>query len=231
MEELEKLIAYPFGDSMLLLEALTHSSYANESSGGEVRDNERLEYLGDAVFGLAAAVHLSGSYPGAREGELSRHRASLVDQRSLAAAARSLSLGRFLRLGRGEERSGGREKDSILAGAAEALVGAVFLDGGWEPAYRLALRCFESPVAEGGEPRWGRDPKTLFQELCQERTRSTPAYRLVERTGPDHCPSFTVAVTVDDREVARGRGASKKEAEQKAASAALEKLNGPGAER
>ena len=225
MEELQQLIAYAFRDDSHLLEALTHSSYANEVAGEPVPDNERLEYLGDAVLGLAAATHLSGTFPEAREGELSRLRASLVDQRSLAAAARSLSLGPFLRLGRGEERSGGREKDSILAGAAEALIGSVFRDGGWMPAFRLALRYFEQAAAGGSPPRPDGDPKTRLQELCQEKTRTTPRYSLLERRGPDHSPSFTVAVFVGEEEVAVGRGANKKEAEQAAASAAIELLN------
>jgi ribonuclease-3 len=225
-EDLQARAAYRFTDSRRLLEALTHRSFTHENPGGSEGDNERLEFLGDAVLGLAAAGHLGDSFPEAREGELSRLRSSLVSQGALAAAAVRLGLGACLRLGRGEERSGGREKESILAGAAEALVGAVFLDGGWAPAYGLALRYFQG-AAGAGDLQAAADAKTRLQEICQERKRMTPRYRLVEQRGPDHQPLFTVAVLLDGEELALGRGASKKEAEQEAATAAIEGLVPP----
>jgi len=220
-EELQVRIDYTFRDSRHLREALTHSSFAHENPEEGKGHNERLEFLGDAVLGLAAAAYLSAASPEAREGELSRMRSSLVDQKSLAAAARSLSLGEFLRLGRGEERTGGREKESVLAGAAEALVGSVFRDGGWLPAYRLAQLCFRQTAAAVGCPRPEADAKTRLQEICQERKQKTPSYRLLEQTGPDHNPLFTVAVFLGEEELAVGRGSSKKEAEQEAAAAAV----------
>lgn len=220
-EELQSRIGYTFRDSRHLREALTHSSFVHENPEEGRGHNERLEFLGDAVLGLAAAAYLSAASPEAREGELSRMRSSLVDQKSLAAAARALPLGEFLRLGRGEERTGGRDKESVLAGAAEALVGSVFRDGGWLPAYRLAQLYFRQTTAAVGRPRPEADAKTRLQEICQERKQKTPSYRLLEQAGPDHSPLFTVAVFLGEDELAVGRGSSKKEAEQEAAAAAI----------
>jgi ribonuclease-3 len=225
-EDLQERTGYRFTDPGRLREALTHRSFTHENPGGSEGDNERLEFLGDAVLGLAAAGHLSDSFPEAREGDLSRLRSSLVSQSALAAAAARFRLGACLRLGRGEERSGGREKESILAGAAEALVGAVYLDGGWPPAYGLALRYFQGAAGTGGLQAVA-DAKTRLQEICQEGQGVTPRYRLLEQRGPDHQPLFTVAVLLDGEELARGRGASKKEAEQEAAAAAIEGLSPP----
>lgn len=230
-EELQSRVGYTFRDPRHLREALTHSSFAHENPEDGGGHNERLEFLGDAVLGLAAAAHLSAASPEAREGELSRMRSSLVDRKSLAAAARALRLGEFLRLGRGEEHTGGREKESVLAGAAEALVGSVFRDGGWLPAYRLAQLYFRETAAAVGCPRPVVDAKTRLQELCQEKRGNTPSYRLLEQAGPDHDPLFTVAVFLGDDELAVGRGASKKEAEQEAAAAAIgvvESVTGEG---
>jgi ribonuclease-3 len=223
LEDLQKKIGYSFRDRRLLLEALTHSSFSNENPEERGENNERLEFLGDAVLDLAAAEHLSDLLPGAREGELSRQRSLVVNEKSLAGAARGLDLGGYLLLGKGEERSGGRDKQSILAGGIEALVGAVHRDGGWEAARGVvhAILAFTPKMAPGEALR---DPKTRLQEVCQEEQREFPQYRLLSREGPDHQPSFTVAVSLGGRDLAEGRGGSKKEAEQDAAGRALEKL-------
>jgi ribonuclease-3 len=170
-------------------------------------------------------------HPGAREGELSRLRAALVGEPALAAAARELDLGASLRLGRGEERSGGREKPSILAGALEALVGAVFLDAGWRAAYRLARAIFRGPAGKALAAGDGVDAKTRLQELCQRRWREAPAYAVVERSGPAHRPHFVVEALLDGRVLGRGEGGSRKGAEQAAAGAALAATAGQGGEK
>jgi ribonuclease-3 len=222
----EARVGYRFRRPALLEAALTHSSAAAERPAGEAEDNERLEFVGDAVLGLAAARHLAAEHPAAREGELTRMRAALVAEPALAAAARDLGLGERLRFGRGEERSGGRDKPSILAGAVEALVGAVFLDGGWRSAFRLCRAIFAGPA--GGAIAAGRagDPKTRLQELCQERLRETPVYALADQSGPAHHPLFVVEARLGGRVLGRGEGHSRKAAEQAAAAAALEALAG-----
>jgi ribonuclease-3 len=212
-------IGYSFKDQELLLQALTHRSFSAESTARSAPDNERLEFVGDAVLGLAAARHLAEAHPAAREGELSRLRAALVGERGLAAAARALALGGHLRLGRGEERSGGREKPSILAGALEALAGALFLDGGWRCAYRFARSLFQ-----GLKEEHLADPKTRLQETCQERFRETPVYEIRSQTGPAHRPRFVAAVILGGRPLAEGEGGNRKEAEQEAAAAALAEI-------
>jgi ribonuclease-3 len=225
---LEERIGYRFRRPALLESALTHRSAAAERPAGEAEDNERLEFVGDAVLGLAAARHLAAEHPEAREGELTRMRAALVGEPALASAARHLELGQLLRFGRGEERSGGRGKASILAGALEALVGAVFLDGGWRSAYRVSRAIFRGPA--GGAVAAGRagDAKTRLQELCQERHRETPAYTLVGQSGPAHRPTFVAEARLGGRPLGRGEGLSRKAAEQAAAAAALEAVCGAG---
>jgi ribonuclease-3 len=178
------------------------------------------------VLGLAAARHLADEYPPAREGELTRMRAALVGEPALAAAGRDLGLGGRLCFGRGEERSGGREKPSILAGALEALVGAVFLDGGWRSAYRLCRAIFRGPAGDAIAAGQAGDAKTRLQELCQERSRETPEYALVEKSGPAHRPRFVAAARLGGRVLGRGEGWSRKSAEQAAATAALEGAGG-----
>ncbi len=224
-QRLQQRIGYEFGDEALLEEALTHSSFSNESLRRRDRNNERLEFLGDAVLGLAAAHRLCRLFPGAREGELSLQRVRLVSEKSLAAAARQLALGECLLLGKGEELSGGREKPSILADAAEALVGAVFRDGGWEAACTVAEKLFPEHLEDHSAAQV-LDAKTRLQELCQEEHGMPPAYRLLSQEGPPHRPLFTVAVSLGGEDLAEGTGGSKKEAEQAAAGKALERLAG-----
>jgi ribonuclease-3 len=223
---LEERIGHRFRRPGLLAAALTHRSAAAERPPGEAEDNERLEFIGDAVLGLAAARHLADEHPGAREGELSRMRAALVGEPALAAAARDLGLGALLRFGRGEQRSGGGGKPSILAGALEALVGAVFLDGGWRSAYRVSRAIFRGPAGRDLAAGRAGDSKTRLQELCQQRRRETPAYAIVERSGPDHEPRFVAEALLGGQVLGRGEGGSRKVAEQSAAAEALAALEG-----
>ena len=221
---LETRIGYGFIDRRLLEEALTHRSYLNEAGGKGTPCNERLEFFGDAVLSLFVSKMLLELFPMDNEGKLSRLRASFIDEASLAALAESLDLGSALTLGRGEERSGGREKKSILADAFEALIGALYLDGGEAPAQHLVRTLF-TPLMErfvAGESF--RDHKTEFQELVQERYGSTPVYILVDTAGPPHDRRFTVEAHIGAEQLGRGVGRSKKEAEQAAAREALARL-------
>ncbi len=221
--DLQQRLGHPFRDPALLAAALTHSSFANESREPAPVDNERLEFLGDAVLGLAVGLRLFRDFPAAREGELSRLRAELVSAPRLAVVARALGLGECLRLGRGEARSGGRDKENLLADALEALIGAVFLDAGFAAAGSVVEKLFAAAVP-GAEPAL-RDCKTALQELLQAR-RQRPAYRLAESSGPDHRRSYRIEVLVEEQVLGTGEGPTKKRAEQEAARRALESLAG-----
>jgi ribonuclease-3 len=221
--ELEHRLGYRFADRQRLATALTHRSFANEHRGEVGSDNERLEFLGDAVLDLIIGHMLMDLFPDLREGELSVTRAQVVSEAGLVEVARELELGDVLRLGRGEERTGGRTKVSILADAVEAVVAAVYLDGGFDAARDLVTRLFRDRVATL-EPRTGYDFKTRLQEAAQARLRATPEYRVVGEHGPDHDKTFDVCVRIQGVEWARGRGKSKKAAEQRAAAAAVTRL-------
>jgi ribonuclease-3 len=224
LEQVEAAAGHTFGDRSLLTDALTHRSYARERATPVAR-NERLEFLGDAVLYLVVAGLLLERLPQAPEGRLTTLRAAVVNERSLAAVARALGLGHALRLGRGEERSGGRDKDSILAGAYEALVGAVFLDGGWAEAADRVRDHLAGPLDEAIAGRTEADHKTRLQELVQARGAPVPRYALTATEGPDHARTFHVEVSVGGAVVGRGRGRSKKEAEQRAAAEAVAGLS------
>lgn len=215
-------LGHEFGDPRLLAEALAHSSFANERPNLAPRDNERLELLGDAVLQWAVSALLWERFPDATAGELTRRRADLVCEEGLAAIAEDVEIGTGLRLGRGEERSGGRNKPRLLASAFEACVAAVYLDAGAEIALEVCRRLFAHHLRSA--PPGARDFKTRFQELLQERGREPPQYEVVATGGPDHARTFEVTLELDGREVGRGIGRSKLEAEQSAAKAALEKL-------
>ena len=215
---LEQRLGYTFLDRSLLTAARTHSSAL---SSGSVRAGEQLEFLGDAVLGMVIADLLLGAFPQLDEGELSRRRATLVRAPTLAAKARALGVGEALLLGRGEERGGGRDKASILACAYEAVLGAIYRDGGFERAKAVITRHFAEDLERGGVagvPDW----KTLLQEHVQAQYRTVPEYRLTAEEGPAHARLFTVGVWVGAECLASGRGTSKREAEQQAAHAALE---------
>jgi len=208
------------GDLPHLEEALTHSSFANEQRARRA-DNQRLEFLGDAVLGLLVGELLMNRLPSAKEGELSLLRSLLVNTEALAAWARAVDLGPALRLGRGADAAGDRQQDSVLADAVEALVGAVYLDRGLEATRALAAAIVEEPLGRlvAGA---GRDPKSELQEQVQAEGGSSPRYRVVATEGPDHRRAFVVAVEVDGATLGEGRGRSKKLAEQAAARAAIE---------
>jgi ribonuclease-3 len=216
---------YRFNDSALLDEALTHKSYVNERKGSSQSHNERLEFLGDAVLSLIVSDYLATRYPQLSEGALSKLKAKLVSEPSLAAAARRLDLGVRLRLGRGEELSKGREKTSLLADGLEAVIAAVYLDGGLEAGRVFTLDALADELGhiESSQTKPGDDDyKTRFQEWCQRRYELLPRYVTVHETGPDHQKLFRVEVSVGEQVVGCGQGHSKKEAEQAAAKRALE---------
>ena len=224
MQELEKKLGYRFRNPALLAEALRHSSYANEHRGVEAVSNERLEFLGDSVLGFVTAEFLFAKHPVSPEGELTRIRAALVCEQSLYEVAQGLELGKYLRLGHGEESCGGRTRPSILADATEAVIAAVYLDGGLAPASELIHRVLLDKEREEIVEEKRRDYKTVLQELVQREPNRTLVYRLAEESGPDHDKTFAFEVLLNETVVGRGEGHSKKEAEQMAARAALEKL-------
>jgi ribonuclease III len=224
LEGLADEIGYRFNDLGLLDLSLHHSSWVHEHPDESLGSNERLEFLGDAVLELVITEHLFHRFPEANEGQLSKARSGVVNESRLASAARELGLGDYLLLGKGEEGQGGRDKASILADAMEALLAAVYLDGGLEAARKV----FNGLLADAAERSLSRAPKrdfkTRLQEEVQEAIHVTPRYKLLETSGPDHDKTFLMACLVDGEEVAQGTGKSKKEAEQEAARASLEKM-------
>lgn len=222
---LQEALGYRFRDLSLLEEALTHRSLLNEINHRGKRDNERLEFLGDAVLGLVVAELLMKALPEGREGELTLNRAALVKRKKLADIARRLALGDYLYLGKGEERTAGRQKISILADAFEAVVGAVFLDGGFDAARTLVRDHFAEYLEDiQNRHRATADPKTRVQELFLAFFHTSPVYEVFEEWGPEHAKSFHVRLCLKNLSLASGRGTNKKEAEQDAAERFLEHL-------
>ncbi|MEZ4268988.1 MAG: ribonuclease III [Myxococcota bacterium] len=217
---LQLALAHDFADPRLLRRALTHSSWSHEFDG-DVANNERLEFLGDAVLELAISGWLFRSYPQMPEGQLTQMRARVVNARALANIAQNLHIGGLLRVGVGEERTGGRKRRSLLADAFEALLGAVYLDGGFEAASRVVRRLFEGELRHLAHVA-PKDPKSQLQEWAQGQHRVTPRYRMVGAEGPDHEVCFEAEVTIPDVITARGSGPSKKDAQRAAAERALE---------
>ena len=221
MIKLEERLGYVFRDKTLLETALSHSSYANERHG--VSSNERLEFLGDAVLGFCAAKNICRLYPTMPEGEMTRLRAELVCEASLHHVAEALGLSEYIRLGRNEECNGGRQRVSILADSVEAIIAAMYLDGGLEPAERFIEERILKDVRAGHRPV-RTDYKTQLQEILQRKGGIDPTYAIVGESGPDHNKSFVARVMLHDGAYAEGTGKSKKEAEQAAAKAALQTL-------
>ena len=224
VDRIQKEIGYEFGDLSLLHTALTHKSYANEAQVG-MEDNQRLEFLGDAVLGLVVAEVLMQRLTSEPEGILTRWRSALVNESSLAELGRAIALGDALLLGHGEQMSNGRDRASTVSDAVEALIGAVYLDGGFDAARTTVIALFADKlkaVSEGVHPT---DVKGALQEILQSRQASTPVYRLVKEEGPDHAKVFEVAISIDDNIISIGRGRSKKEAEKNAARKALSEVN------
>jgi ribonuclease-3 len=224
IETFEHILSYSFRDKALIDTALTHRSYMNESQSGSVSDNERLEFLGDAVLELCVSRMLMDQFPDADEGQLSRMRASIVNENSLARIAESFGTGRFLLLGKGEEASGGRMKTSILSNTVEAIVAAVYLDCGFDETFAFLERLFFPLVDACRGTLSFRDYKTSLQEICQGRFKVMPRYRLVGESGPEHDKIFKVRLFISDIVSTTGIGKNKKEAEQQAARKALEEL-------
>jgi len=229
-ETLERAIGYRFRDRGLLEHAMTHTSKANEDASGGVLDNESMEFLGDALLGFVVADLLFRECPAFDEGAKSKAKAGLVSTGSLARRAERLQLGEHLLLGRGEEKTGGRRKQALLADTYEALIAAMYLDGGIEAARAFIAREFREGIDDVRRHGVaGQDFKSALQELLQARDRPLPEYRLVATAGPDHSKRFEVEVVVDGEPLARAIGSSKKEAEQESARAALDRLQAPDA--
>ena len=227
MEKLEEKLGYTFHDRRLLENALTHSSYANENKSKGETSNERLEFLGDSVLGMVVADHLYRTHPDMPEGELTRTRAALVCEDSLVEVAAQLELGEYLKLGRGEDAGGGRKRPSIQADAVEAVIAAVYLDGGIGSARKLITN-FILTNNEREQEGAVRDFKTALQELVQRESGRVLSYRLMGESGPDHAKVFSVEVDLNGEPIGAGEGRSKKEAEQNAAKAAMAKLKAEG---
>ena len=222
MKELERKLGYRFNNKQLLKNALTHSSYANENRGEGMPSNERLEFLGDSVLGFVTAKYLYAAEPALPEGRMTRLRAELVCEQSLYGVAQDLELGQYLRMGHGEEKNGGRKRASILADAVEAVIAAIFLDGGIEPAGSFIERMVLSP--ESVEAHHASDYKTELQELVQQKPDQILRYIAAGEAGPDHNKLFLADVSLNGRIIGSGSGKTKKEAEQAAAREALKKL-------
>ena len=223
IKDLEAAIGYRFKNITLLQNALTHSSYANERWHNSLLSNERLEFLGDAILGMTVAKYLYQTFPDRPEGELTRMRADMVCEQTLAKVAARIELGKHLLLGNGEEQGGGRTRNSILADAVESVIAASYLDGGMEAAQKFIEQFIlvEVPVKK----LHNADYKTALQELVQQKKNQVLSYTLVGESGPDHDKQFDVEVKLNGKVVGTGSGSSKKRAEQAAAHAALEKLS------
>ena len=221
--KLEQLIDYEFCDKSLLLQALTHSSYANEKTGDASNGNERLEFLGDAVLETVISYYLFEKYTEKSEGELTKMRASLVCERSLGAAAKRIGLGNYMLLGRGEESGGGRKHVPILADCVEAVIGASYIDGSFAAASRVVYAFLRESIEDAANGIYFKDSKTQLQEVLQKSGSCNISYRISGEEGPDHAKSFTAEVYADGKLLGEGRGKSKKEAESAAAEDALSK--------
>ena len=221
LRELEEIIGYKFKNRYYLEQAMTHSSYANEKNLGKLGCNERLEFLGDAVLELISSDFLYGEFPKVPEGELTKKRASLVCEPSLAYCAREFGLPQFLMLGKGEDMTGGRNRDSIVSDATEALLGAIYLDGGFANAKEFVLRFILNDIEH---KQLFYDSKTILQEIVQEDGSGAVEYPLIREEGPDHNKSFTVKAVVNGTVCGQGTGHTKKAAEQAAAYEALRRL-------
>ncbi len=219
---LENKIKYHFDDVSVLFHALSHSSYANEMRMSKEKSNERLEFLGDAVLELVTSEHVYKEYKDLSEGDLTKLRASIVCEQTLSACARDLKIGQYLFLGKGEDISGGRERDSILSDALEAVIGAIYLDGGFTNAKEFIQNFI---LADVKNKDLFFDSKTILQEIIQnEDNKQKLRYKLISEEGPDHNKTFTIAVCIGNDEIGKGTGRTKKAAEQEAAYQAIQKL-------
>lgn len=221
----EKAIDVEFENKKLLQRALTHKSFPNENKTLALKDNERLEFLGDSVLSLSVSTYIFKKFADFPEGELAKMRAVVVSAPILAEAAKKINLGDYLFLGKGEEMTGGRERDSILADAMEAIFGALYLDQGFIAAGEFVLSLLKEDIINVAEGNHIQDYKTMLQEVIQQDGNLRPEYEVIDEEGPDHNKTFIVAVKIEDNSLGSGQGSSKKEAEQEAAKFALHKLN------
>ena len=221
IEEVEKRIGYVFRDKSYLVQALTHSSYANDFLGDSKLGNERLEFLGDAILDMVVGLELFNRFEEKQEGFLSKLRSEIVCEQSLANAALALELNRYLKLGKGEESKGGRDRHSIIADMVEAVIAAVFLDGGYDAAFGVVHRIMDETIEKGCSGQLPRDSKTELQEYCQKRGKKLPVYRILGEEGPAHDKTFTAGVFLGEEQIGTGKGKTKKEAEAAAAKAAI----------
>lgn len=232
LAELERALCYSFRNLDLLEHALTHSSFAHEQNVGEIKDNERLEFLGDSVLGFLISNFLYEAHPNINEGELSKLKSYLVSSANLIHYSKRLALGDYLRLGKGEEKTGGREKPALLVDTFEAVLAAIYIDGGLEAIQDIVYRLFKHQVENVNDTQ-GRvaNFKSVLQESLQSQNEDPIRYKVVEESGPDHQRMFTVEVLTDGKPIASGRGVSKKAAEQAAAREALEILRNEESDR
>ena len=224
LKELTRKLGVSPGDGRLLNAALTHKSYAHEGSGHPGQDNEKLEFLGDSVLGLVICQHVFQTYPGATEGGLSKVKSVIVSAEVLSEKAKALGLGDYLLLGRGEEKSGGKNRPALLADSLEAVIGAVYLTGGLKAAEKVVLGLLREDVDNVFTGRMEKDYKTLLQEHFQKTRKLAPRYVILREWGPDHNRNFETACVVDGKTIATGEGKSKKESEQAAAREAIRKF-------
>lgn len=224
LQNLMKTLKVRFNDSTLLFQALTHKSYANEM-GDSVKHNERLEFLGDSVLGLIINEYLYLKFNTYAEGELAKIKSVLVSDATLAERATALGLGRYIQIGHGEEKSGGRRRKALLEDVFEALIGAIYLDQGFETTKEFALRVFDETFERIREDDFYLDYKTLLQEKVQKKMRITPHYVVALEQGPDHDREFHVEVSIKNKVMGKGVGKNKKEAEQQAAKTALQRFH------
>jgi ribonuclease-3 len=225
LDHIQDIIKVNFKDKTLLNRALTHRSYINESSIRKSQnDNEKLEYLGDSVLALVVNEYLFNRYEDYTEGQLAKIKSAAVSEPTLAKAARSLHLGNYLLMGKGEESTGGKERTSILANAFEALIGAIYLDSGFKTCRKFILSILKKDIETIDSLTYLRDPKTTLQEYVQKKYRNRPDYNLITETGPDHQKLFCVELVINGKKIASGNGSSKRKAEKDAAMNALKKL-------
>lgn len=225
LEELETKLNIKFNNKKLLRRALTHKSFANENADLNIKDNERLEFLGDSVLSLSISTYIFNKYDYYKEGKLAKIRSVIVSAPVLAEKANELNLGRYLLLGKGEELSGGRNRDSILADTMEAVLGAIYLDKGFDFAFEFIISNFKLFITEVDNGNYIQDYKTMLQEVIQKNSNNRPEYEVVKEKGPDHNKEFYVVVNFENKELGFGKGKSKKEAEQEAAKHALKQLD------
>lgn len=227
IERLQERLGYSFGDRGILLQSMTHTSYGHEflsEKSVALRDNERLEFLGDAILDVVVSDILLEAFPNANEGQLSKMRAAVVNEKTLAELAKTINLQDCIRLGKGEAQTGGNQKPSILSCAFEALIAAIYLDGGFNAVYPVVRHLFAPLFIEESELINFYDHKTQLQEMVQARFRVTPTYHLLQTKGPDHAKLFEVEVRMNGKILAAAMGSSKKEAEQNAARAAIQSV-------